>query len=220
MPKRVSPAQRVFQITFVLKGDLKNIQIAIVRAAARLAQVRDQKLYRVIGHDSMEEYAAERLGLQRAMLYRYLQIYDWLRKWHPEWLARRPKGFIPDLNDLYALIWIEGRLRDPDLGAATRAALEAMRKKALAGKLTKREFEEFRSRGRKRRDSLQAVAASLRSLRRRLDSLDDLPAGFLTDFDALLGRLKSASGAVASLVRLANARAIRISAFSEKSLPG
>ena len=39
-------------------------------------------------------------------------------------------------------MWIERRLRDPHLGEALRAELEAMRRKALAGRLSSREFEE------------------------------------------------------------------------------
>src|SRR5437899_2696384 len=53
MARKVSPAQRANQMTFLLKGYLKNVQ-----------------------HDGMESYAQERLGLRRAALYRYLQIYD------------------------------------------------------------------------------------------------------------------------------------------------
>jgi len=94
VPRSLSPAQRAVQITFVLKGHLKNIQLAYLRAAALLARMRDEKLYRALKHESLEDYADVRLGLQRAALYRYLQIYDWVREFHPAWLARRPKGFI------------------------------------------------------------------------------------------------------------------------------
>jgi hypothetical protein len=220
MSRQITPAQRAVQITFVLKGHLKNVQIAYVRAAALLAKVRDEKLYSALQHDSMEDYAAQRLGLQRAALYRYLQIYDWIRESHPAWLARRPKGFIPELSDAYALMWIEERLRDDHLGPDTRAELEALRQKALAGKLSKREFEEVRHRGRKRRDSLRAVAASLRAIRRRLAALDDVPAGWLGDFDSLVGRLGAASGAVARVARLGNVGGMRLAARAGKSLPG
>jgi len=35
--KKISPAQRANQITFFLKGDLKNLQVAYLRAGAKLA---------------------------------------------------------------------------------------------------------------------------------------------------------------------------------------
>ena len=69
VPRALSPAQRAVQITFVLKGHLKNIQLAYLRAAALLARMRDEKLYRALKHESLEDYADVRLGLQRAALY-------------------------------------------------------------------------------------------------------------------------------------------------------
>jgi hypothetical protein len=99
MARRLSPAQRANQITFVLKGNLKNAQIAYLRVAAGLAKVRDERLYAALKFKNLEDYAADRLGLQRTSLYRYLQIYDWARKFHRGWLARKPKGFIPELTD-------------------------------------------------------------------------------------------------------------------------
>jgi hypothetical protein len=120
MPRKLSPAQRANQITYFLKGDLKRIQIAYIRAGAKLAQIRDEKLYRALKHATLEAYAQKRLGLGRSTLYRYLQIYDWVRKDHPGWLAERPKGFIPELTDAYGLMWIEKRLEDEHLGPETR----------------------------------------------------------------------------------------------------
>jgi len=40
---------------------------------------------------------------------RYMQIHDWVRESHPAWLAKKPKGFIPELTDTYALMRNEGR---------------------------------------------------------------------------------------------------------------
>src|SRR5438093_1453576 len=147
MRRPPSPAQRAVQITFTLKGHLKNVQVAYIRVAALLARVRDEKLYRALGHATMDAYAAARLGLQHAALYRDLEVYDWIREFHRPWLERRPKGFIPQLTDAYALMWIERRLQDPHLGDALRAQLEALRRKALAGQLTLREFQEVRRQG-------------------------------------------------------------------------
>ena len=221
MPRSLSPAQRAVQITFVLKGHLKNIQLAYLRAAALLARMRDEKLYRALKHESLEDYADVRLGLQRAALYRYLQIYDWVREFHPAWLARRPKGFIPELTDAYALMWIERRLRDPHLGEALRAELEAMRRKALAGRLSSREFEELRHRGRKRKTSLDALLTGLRALRRRAAAGSDVPAAILEGLDGLIRQVQAAvdaAGHVARLVDLPRSVLARRAARAAKSL--
>jgi len=166
MAKKLSPAQRANQITYFLQGDLKRIQIAYIRAGAKLAQIRDEK---------------------------------------------HPKGFIPELTDAYGLMWIETQLEDEHLGPETRKQLEALRRKALAGKLTKEDVEKFKKDGTHHRDSLTAVAASLRAIRRRAAALRDFPPALLGDIDALLDRLKSASGAVARAIRFANPRGMRIS---------
>src|SRR6266705_3813822 len=89
MGRPPSPAQRAVQITFVLKGHLKNVQVAYIRVAALLARVRDEKLYRALGHATMDAYAAARLGLQHAALYRYLEVYDWIRFFFL--MIRRPR---------------------------------------------------------------------------------------------------------------------------------
>ena len=131
----LSPAQIAIQVTFVLKGHLKNARIAYIRAAVLLARVREEKLWSALGHSTIEEYAQRRLGLRRSALYQYLQIHDWLRDYHPAWLVRRPKGFIPELTDAAALIWIEKKLRDRHLSESLRAELEALRKKGMNGTL-------------------------------------------------------------------------------------
>ena len=46
MPRTPSPAQRAVQITFLLKGHLKNARIAYIRAAVLLAKVRDESFGR------------------------------------------------------------------------------------------------------------------------------------------------------------------------------
>jgi len=82
MARKLSPAQRANQITYFLTGDLKRIQVAYLRVGAKLAMIRDEKLYRALKYDSLEDYAEKRLRLGRASLYRYLQIYEWVRKSH------------------------------------------------------------------------------------------------------------------------------------------
>jgi len=211
MARTPSPAQRAVQVTFVLKGHLKNVQVAYVRVAGLLAKVRDEKLYRALGHATMDEYADARLGLQHAQLYRYLAVYDWLREFHRPWLERRPRGFIPELSDAQALMWIEHRLADPHLGEALRTELGRLRTKALAGRLTRCEFEEVRRQGHASTPPLRAVLRALQSARRRLASVPG-GSGLLVKLDALIQDVERAlatTRGVARLVGLPRLRAAR-----------
>ena len=99
--------QEALQVTWLLKGNLKNAQIAYIRIGKLLARVRDRKLYAALKHPDIESYAQERVNLRRTSLYRYLQVYDWIAKFHKDWLEPHPKGFIPDLNDTADLMWME-----------------------------------------------------------------------------------------------------------------
>ena len=209
MGRPPSPAQRAVQITFVLKGHLKNVQVAYIRVAALLARVRDEKLYRALGHATMDDYAAARLGLQHAQLYRYLAVYDWIREFHRPWLARRPKGFIPELTDAQALMWIEHRLRDPHLSDGLRKEFERLHAKALAGRLTLREFQEARRQGSEGTPPLRAVLRTLRAARRRLAGIPGLSAKPLETLDALIEEIEAAVATTHRIARLAGLPRLR-----------
>jgi hypothetical protein len=200
------------------KGDLTNLRTDYLHAGAKLAQIRDEKLFHALKYANMEEYAEKRLGMRRAALYRYLQIYDWAKRRHPGWLAKHPKGFIPELSDAYGLKWIEDRLDDEHIGPETRKELEVLRRKALDGTLTDKELDDFRHRGEKRHDSLGAVAASFQAARRRLAALPDVAPSLIAEIDAFLDHLKSASGAAARAVVPANAHGMRLAAIGPRSL--
>jgi hypothetical protein len=189
MSRPLSPAQRANQVTFVLKGHLKNAQIAYLRVAALLAKVRDERLYAALKFSSLEQYAVARLGLQRASLYRYLQIYDWVRKYHPAWLARKVKGFIPEMTDAYALMWIDHHLEDPHLSDEMRRTLELLREKALAGKLSHDEFQEVQAQGRTDTVPLRAVLSALRVARRRAVAVRPSQPDLIRDLDAFIERV-------------------------------
>ena len=200
MPKPLSPAQRANNITYFLKGDLKNLRTDYLHAGSKLAQIRDEKLFRALKYANMEEYAEKRLGMRRAALYRYLQIY-WAKRRHPGWLAKHPKGFIPELSDANGLKWIEDRLDDEHVGPETR-----------------KELDDFRHRGEKRHDSLGAVAASFQAARRRLAALPDVAPSLIAEIDAFLDHLKSASGAAARAVVPGSAHGMRLAAIGPRSL--
>jgi hypothetical protein len=128
--------------------------------------VRDEKLWKALEHPTIEDYAEQRLGLRRTSLYHYLRVNDWLRAYHPAWLERRPAGFIPEISDIGTLVWIDRHLQGAHLAEPLRKELESMRKKAMAGKLTEREFREFRSRLARKKDPLRVLLQRLRGVRR------------------------------------------------------
>lgn len=201
-----SPAQIAIQVTFVLKGHLKNASIAYIRAAVLLARVRDEKLWRALRHPTIEDYAQRRLGLRRSALYQYLQIHDWLRDYHPAWLARRPRGFIPELTDVSALIWIEKKLRDPHLSDSLRAELEVLRKKGMSGTLTDEEFRRLRERGRRVVTPLRALLARLRAARRVAARIPETPPAVLAALDNAIRATAAAVDSSSRVARLADFR--------------
>ena len=133
--------QEALQVTWVLKGKLKNERMAYLKIGALLAQVRDQQLFSALKHPTIEDYAEGRLRLRRASLYRYLQVYDWVREFHPEWLLPKPKGFIPEFSDANDLMWIERTLKEGKLGKTAKAELEVLKAKGLDGTLKDDELE-------------------------------------------------------------------------------
>jgi hypothetical protein len=177
--------QKALQITWLLNGDLKNLQITYLRVAVRLAQVRDEKLHTHMNHPDIEGYADDHLHLQKTTLYRYLRVYDFVKAKHPQWLEPKPKGFIPDLYDLYDLAWIEKELERKDLSEERRKGLDALRKKALKGDLHDGDLAAFRRRGHKVNEGMRAFLSALRALVRRAAKLISIPP-------EVIGHLKTA----------------------------
>ena len=180
--------QEALEITWTLKGHLKNVQIAYIRVGALLAKVRDRKLYEALKHPDMEAYAQKRLQLGRASLYRYLQAYDWIARFHKEWLEPKPQGFIPDLADVTDLIWIEEELAESKLDPKRKAGLEELKAKALEGRLKDGEVAAFRRKG-NTRSGLKPFLASLRSLRKRGAALAGMPPEIIAELDAVIAAI-------------------------------
>ncbi len=187
--KAKTAAQEALEITWVLKGHLKNAQIAYLRVGALLSQVRDKKLYAALDHKDMESYAAERLRLGKTSMYRYLQAYDWVCKFHPEWLEPKPAGFIPDLADVADLIRIEEELARPDLAPGTKAALNELRQKGLDGRLREGELAKLQRQGRGGGQGLKSFLSRLRLLRQQGARVKDMPAEVIADLDAAIAIL-------------------------------
>ena len=202
MANKLSLAQRANQITWLLKGNLKNLQISYLRVGAGLAQIRDQNLFAALKHDSLESYAKARLGLGRAALYRYMQIHDWVREAHRGWLARKPKGFIPELSDTFALMWIERKLAAGGLDEAMRRELERLRRKALAGQLSDDEFEAVRGSACEETNPLRALLTSLRAAEKRAKAVPSLPNGVLAEIAELIARVEALADATKQVARI------------------
>jgi hypothetical protein len=206
----LSPAQVANQLTWQLKGDLKNIQLSYIRAAVRLAKIRDEKLWQALRHPSIEDYALKRLGQQRSTLYHYLQVHDWLKRDHPAWLEPRPKGFIPALTGASALMWIENQLREGRPSDSARKELEAMRRQALRGALTDDEFRELRRKLRPTVEPLRGMLRRMRSLRRQADRLPRFPAEARAALDEAIGALEQTLGSHQQMAKLLTSRAIAL----------
>jgi len=148
--------QEALQLTWLLKGQLKSMQMAYLRIGAMLISARDEKMFTTLGHPDIEDYAEKRLNLGRASLYRYISVYDWVKASHPEWLEKKPKAFIPDLSDVADLMWIETKLADKTTDVATRAKLASLRTRGLDGKLRQRDLRNFRTKAKPQDGALKA----------------------------------------------------------------
>ena len=191
--------------------------MAYIRAAVGLAKVRDEKLWRTLRHPSIVDYAWNRLRLKETTLYRYLGVHDWLKKSHPSWLARRPKGFIPELSDVESLEWIEKRLDEIGLDAALRKELESARRKALKGELTDREFRALQRRGRKQVTTLATLLKRTRALRRVAAEVANLPAATLAAYDEAIRTIEAALTSTRKVARLAGLRRITLARLGERA---
>lgn len=191
-PKVPPLVQEALQVTWLLKGGLKNVQIAYIRVCKLLADVRDRKLWAELKHPDIESYVQERLQLRRASLYRYLQVYEWMSESHKDWLKPHPKGFIPELNDAADLMWIEGELAKKSLKPATRATLETLRTKGLNGQLTDSDLVKFRHQASPMDAAIKSLLSKLRKLRRQAANLAAMPPAAITDLDAAISEIEKA----------------------------
>ncbi len=132
---------------------------------------------------------------------RYLHIYDWVSKSHPEWLGKNVKGKIPDLSDVGGLIWLESSLADTGLTPAKRAQLEKFHQQALDGNLRRSELEAFKKAAKPAEDPLAGILVTLRELRQQVSKVKSLSPEALTHLDAAISLL-------------ANEKAIKVAGLS------
>ena len=185
----LTPAQEAHEITFVLQGFLKRSRLQFLVIAAKLADFKKRKMYQYLQFKTIEDYAESLLGLGRASLYRYLQIYEWVREKHPKWLLPKPEGFIPDFYDCVDLMWIEHELDRTNLTPALEAALKALQAKALAGKLKKGDVDPYRKRTKPDSDGVKALLRVLRRARIQANKLRNIPSSVIGNLDAAIETL-------------------------------
>jgi len=186
---QTTAVQEALQVTWLLKGKLKSERMAYLKIGALLVHVRDDNLFGELKHPTIEDYAQERLKLGRASLYRYLQVYDWAREFHPDWLQPKPEGFIPEFSDADDLMWIERTLKDTPLSKTASAELQAMRAKGLAGDLKEGELEKWRKKGGRLPAGLKTFLSNVRLMRRRAAQVKDMPAEAFNLMDSLIAVL-------------------------------
>ncbi len=184
--------QEALQLTWLLKGQLKTMQMSYLRIGAMLVRVREEKIFATLGHPDIEDYAEKRLNLGQASLYRYIQVYDWVKSSHPAWLERHPRGFIPDLSDVADLMWMEKKLAEKNLATDTRAKLEALRVKALKGRLRQRDLREFKKKSEPHVDALKSFLSTLFAVRKRGMRLKDMPPEAITKLEGVIDVIQNA----------------------------
>jgi len=184
-------AQEALQVTWLLKGSLKNAQLSYLRVGKLLARVREKKMYESLGHADIEDYAEKRLQLGKTSLYKYLKVYDWVSKNHPEWLQPKPKGFIPELADVAGLMEIEDQLQKKYVFPQKRIKLQALKDKALAGELKDSELNAVKKRSTAKVETLDKFASDLKSLRRKAGKITGIPPEVMVHIDAALALLNN-----------------------------
>jgi len=184
-------SQEALQVTWLLKGSLKNAQLAYLRVGKLLSQVREKRMYEALGHSDIEDYAEKRLQLGKTSLYKYLKVHDWVSRNHPEWLQPKPKGFIPELGDVAGLMEIEDQLQQKYVSPQKKIKLQALKDKALAGELKDSELNAAVKRSTVKVQTLDTFASDLRSLRRKAAKVKGLPAEVIVHIDAALALLNN-----------------------------
>ena len=171
-PKRQrSPAQEAVHDAGKITGDLINalqtVRKSFLRVGQLLTEVRDCKHYLALHDADVETYASKRLGLSKTSTYRFMRVYAWAKEHHPEWLDPEKKVRIPNLFEIEGIVWIEKELAEKKTDPARKEELEALKKKALAGKLPKKNLQAVQRRASKTDKGERKLISATRALRKR-----------------------------------------------------
>jgi hypothetical protein len=178
-------------ITGQILAKMKNIKMNFFDIGELLVKVRNEKLYEDLHHDSLVSYAAEHLHLGHTTLYKYIEVYEYAKKFHPKWLERPLTVTVPDLYDISDLMWIEEQLTKKDLPSVRKTILEKLRDKALAGDLPKRELMELRRKGRGAKGSLDVAIRYLQLAKRQVSNSADPLREAINHIDAAIEILQN-----------------------------
>jgi hypothetical protein len=172
------------RITGDMVNNLQKISKTFLLIGQLLTEVRDRKYYETLHHPDMADYALKRLDLGKAAMYRYMQVYEWARAKHPEWLDPDQKVRIPQLTQVAGLMWTDQELAKEGLRPERKASLQALEEKAKAGKLPSKELRAAQQRTNKLKPSkgTAKMLASLRAMRKRGER-DGVSAGLLAALD-------------------------------------
>ena len=188
-----SRGQLAHQATWRILGDLKRLQRMYLRIGEQLVHVRDGKMYADLGHPDLADYAEKRLHLGQASLYRYIQVYEWAKKFHPDWLKEKVKGLIPELSDATDLMWIEEELSRKNITSEKSSALEVLKQKALDGRLRTGELNKWRKiTSGSKAQSLKSFLSKFRTLRRRCAQVKCVPAEAIKRVDEAIEIINNA----------------------------
>ena len=184
--------QQALQFTWALKGHIRAAAKQYLRVAQEIAKARDEKIYLVLKNPTLEDYAEKRLGLSVRSMQRYLQIHDWVLKYHQQWLVPGNKERVPDLAEVPDLIWLEKQLARDDTDSGTRKKLAAANKKALDGTLDPQELHDLQQHQHSGNESLKSALSLLRRTRKRCTALTDMPDEVITHLDEAIDDLVNA----------------------------
>lgn len=177
-------------LTGQIIGHIKNVQKGYLRVGQCLAKVRDEKLFELLGHPDLADYAFKRLDLSKTSLYRYLQIFDWVSRNKPEFLDKGYKGRIPELADMSVALQADEQLvRSPRMREMKRKGLEAIKQQALAGNLDGTVAAKSLKKNNKISDPLAAFALKIQKLRRSGAGIAGMPPEALAHLDSAVAIL-------------------------------
>jgi hypothetical protein len=141
-----------------------------------------------------------------------------VREFHPNWLARKPKGFIPELTDAYALMWLDHRVAEGSIDGSERRELEKMRRKALKGSLSHNEFQRLQARTHGEMSPLRSFLSTLHSARRCGTRVPRMSPAILAELDRFIARVEAMQGTNDRVASLAShSRERRIARTRESS---
>jgi hypothetical protein len=107
-------------------------------------------------------------------------------------------------------MWLDDHLKNAHLSDSVRAALGALRRKALAGKLKLAEFQAMQRQLGRHAPPLRAVLSGLRSVRKRMTAVDGFPADLSAEIDRMIERLQKMLHTTIKVASLRGLRSIRV----------